>query len=120
MQQNGSRAYHAGRAAEEIAERAYEAQGGRVLARRWRCGEGEIDLVVALGSVIAFVEVKFCRRQTPDSPIRPRQWQRVANAAARWLAERPDPPAACRFDAALVGSAGGLTLIENAHIPGLA
>ena len=117
---SGASRYHAGRAAEEIAERAYADRGGRILARRWRCQEGEIDLVIALGSLIAFVEVKLCRKMTPDSPVRPRQWQRIAAAASRWLAERPEQPAACRFDAAIVGATGALTLIENAHVDGLA
>jgi len=112
--------HQAGLAAEEIAERAYAARGGTVLDRRWRCREGEIDLVVALGAVIAFVEVKLWRRPGPDSPVHPRQWRRVSDAAARWLAEQSDGVAAWRFDAALVGRNGSVTLIENAHVEGLA
>ena len=112
--------HQAGLAAEEIAERAYTARGGTVLARRWRCREGEIDLVVALGAVIAFVEVKLWCRPGPDSPVRPHQWRRVSDAAARWLAQRTHAVQAWRFDAALVGRDGQVTLIENAHMEGMA
>lgn len=112
--------YHSGLAAEEIAERAYAERGGTVLARRWRCADGEIDLVVALGGTLAFVEVKRCARPGPDSPVPPRQWRRIAAAASRWLSQSAEPGCACRFDAALVGASGALTLVENAHVPGLA
>jgi len=117
---HGRHAHHAGLAAEDVAERAYADRGGTVLARRWRCRDGEIDLVVAFGDLLAFVEVKHCTRPGPDSPVPPRQWARVAAAASRWLSESADPPRACRFDAALVGACGALTVVEHAHIPGLA
>jgi len=111
--------FHSGLAAEEIAERAYLDLGGTVLARRWRCEAGEIDLVIALEDCIAFVEVKLCRSPSPDSPVRPRQWARIEAAAGLCLAGATSAPRACRFDAALVGSSGVLTVIENAHMPGL-
>lgn len=113
-------AHHAGRAAEEIAERAYLARGGEIVARRWRRAEGEIDLVVALDALTVFVEVKLWRRPGPDSPVTARQWARIAEAAARWFAERGAPPGPCRFDAVLVDREGVPTVIENAHMPGLA
>ena len=51
----GRTAYHTGLAAEDIAVRLYEAQQGRVLERRWKRREGEIDLIVSLGGRIVFV-----------------------------------------------------------------
>ena len=39
-------AHQFGLAAEETAARGYRADGGRVRAARWRCPEGELDLVV--------------------------------------------------------------------------
>src|SRR5690606_34811839 len=44
-----------GAAAEERAAAWYAARGWEVVARNWRCREGELDLVVARGSTLAFV-----------------------------------------------------------------
>ena len=36
----------------------YEARGYRVLARNWRCREGEVDLICVQGRRLVFCEVK--------------------------------------------------------------
>ncbi|PZQ46965.1 MAG: hypothetical protein DI556_18415 [Rhodovulum sulfidophilum] len=103
----------AGRAAEEIAERLYLALGGRVLARRWRCAAGEIDLIVALGSETVFVEVKARRgRAAAAEALRPAQAARLAQAAELYLATMGAGP--CRFDVVLVDGSGHAERIENA------
>lgn len=102
-----------GRAAEEIAERLYRDLGGQVLARRWRSRAGEIDLVVELGSVTVFVEVKARRAlATAAEALRPAQIVRLAAAAELWLAARPAD--ACRFDVVVVDGTGRAERIENA------
>ena len=50
--------YLRGHRAEWIALLFLVAKGYRPLARRFRAGGGEIDLVVTRGDTIAFVEVK--------------------------------------------------------------
>jgi putative endonuclease len=103
-----------GLAAEEVAVRLYLADGGRVLATRWRCPEGEIDLVVGLQGLTVFVEVKARRtRDAAAFAIAPAQRRRLGAAASRWLAEHPGEPA-CRFDVVLVDRAGHVERIENA------
>jgi putative endonuclease len=111
-----ARSYHAGLSAEDSAARCYRAEGGALRAKRWRCPEGEIDLVVELPGEIVFVEVK-ARRGGPDRAARavsPRQWARIGAAATRYLAEQTDGTIPCRFDLALVDGMGRLERIENA------
>ena len=109
------RPHHTGLAAEETAARLYRAEGGRVRATRWRCPEGEIDLVVELPGEIVFVEVKARRAATPPRRSRARQWARIGAAASRYLAEMTDGDRPCRFDLALVDRSGRLERIENAR-----
>lgn len=111
----GQRATLSGAAAEEAAARIYEAEGAMVIARRWRCPEGEIDLVVREAGMIVFVEVKARRsRDAAAVAIGPAQWRRLAAAAERFLAEAGGAAQPCRFDVVLVDRAGRAERIENA------
>lgn len=47
-----------GRSAEALAAAWLEGRGWRVVARNWRRGPGELDLVASKGVELAFVEVK--------------------------------------------------------------
>ena len=47
-----------GRRGEDCAADYLVSSGYTVLERNWRCSQGEIDLIVARGADIAFVEVK--------------------------------------------------------------
>ena len=47
-----------GRAGEDAVVRWYQARGYRVVARNWRHGRGELDLVVTDGRVLVVCEVK--------------------------------------------------------------
>ncbi|MBM4104087.1 MAG: YraN family protein [Planctomycetes bacterium] len=47
-----------GRWGENQARRFLQGQGFKTLARNWRLGKGELDLVMAEGDAIVFVEVK--------------------------------------------------------------
>jgi len=47
-----------GDAGERLAAKHIKRNGGRVVARNWRCKMGEVDLVALDDGVLAFVEVK--------------------------------------------------------------
>ncbi|HUF55838.1 MAG TPA: YraN family protein [Thermohalobaculum sp.] len=120
-QVRGRRALRAGAAAEDAAARRYEAMGGRVLARRWRAPEGELDLVVLQGGVLVFVEVKLRRVLHGDDPVGEAQWRRLEAAASRYMmghGELTGAARGCRFDLALAGPDGSLEVIENARMFG--
>lgn len=120
----GRMAHLSGRAAEEQAARLYEAQGGCVLAQRWRPeraaareGAGEIDLVVALGGALVFVEVKAGRAAAARRDlISARQWARLEAAAQAYMIAEQTGERPVRFDAVFVGPDGAAHLVENARI----
>ncbi len=111
-----ARSYHTGLAAEDCAARCYLAEGGALRAARWRCPEGEIDLIIELPGEIVFVEVKARRGHADRAAhsVSARQWARIGAAATRYLAEHTDGTVPCRFDLALVDGAGRLERVENA------
>lgn len=89
-----------GRWAERLAEASLRLKGYRLLARRFKSGPGEVDLIMRRGEVTAFIEVKV--RANADLAIEAVsdfQTRRIAAAARIWMAK--DPKAAlgiCRFD----------------------
>ncbi len=112
---SGRGAHFSGLAAEEIAERLYLAEGATVAARRWKCPDGEIDLILRNGDGLVFVEVKARRRHEAAAvAISAAQWQRIGAAASRYLAETTDGTLNCRFDVVLVDRSGLAERIENA------
>ena len=79
-----------GHRAEWIALLFLLAKGYRPLARRYAAAGGEIDLIVARGGTIAFVEVK-ARGLMDDalSAITATKRQRFSRAVRAWLARNP-------------------------------
>lgn len=80
----------AGRRAETFAVLALRLKFYRILARRYRCPVGEIDIVAARGKTVVFIEVKARRtiEQAMES-ITPRQRQRITRAATAFLQSHP-------------------------------
>lgn len=90
-----------GRAAEAFVARYLEAQGCVILARRYRCERGEIDLIVRDGCVLAFVEVKARRRDDYGDPIHAVDWRkrrRLISTARHFLRHEGHSGCECRFD----------------------
>ncbi len=112
----GARNHLAGLAGEDATVRFYETRGAEVLARRWRAPEGEIDLIVRDGGVIAFVEVKTGRGALRRDGITARQWARLEAAAMRYMLHAETGDAPVRFDAAFVGPDGAVDVVENARM----
>lgn len=104
-----------GRSAEAQTARWYQARGGRVLAERARTEGGELDLVVAMGDVIVFVEVKGRRTiEAALAAVTPKKTRRLMQAAACFAAEKGASDAEMRFDVAALDRSGHLQVVENA------
>ncbi|TQM83388.1 putative endonuclease [Saccharothrix saharensis] len=96
-----STATELGRRGEDAACRYLEHQGLSILARNWRCDDGELDVVATDGARLVVVEVK-CRsgtsRGTPLEAVTPEQLERVRRAALRWLSAHRVGRVEIRFD----------------------
>lgn len=107
-----------GRRGEDLAASYLEERGWTVLARNYRAGPKEIDLIVSRGGVVAFVEVKTrttASGGTPLEPIGRAKRRSVETAARRWIRAHGPPGAEYRFDALAVAAAGGQVRID--HVP---
>lgn len=115
----GRQAYFSGIAAEEIAARWYVERGGKIQATRHRTPEGEIDLIVQIGGILVFVEVKRRKNNAEfDSPVSERQWRRLENSANHYMFSNQSQTGIqpiCRFDVALIDATGGIEVLENAR-----
>ena len=77
---------------ERLAERLLVGEGMTVLARRWRCRLGEIDIVAVDGGCLVVCEVKTRRSLLAGSPLEavtPVKLARLRRLAAAWLEQQP-------------------------------
>lgn len=99
-----SAAYRLGLRAEAFASVFLRLKGWRILARRYRAGSGEIDIIARRGKTVIFVEVKArSTREAALTAITPHAARRISAAARQWQAGREDlHDATLRFDAILI------------------
>src|SRR5256885_16700467 len=95
-----------GASGEQAVAEWYCARGYELVARNWRCREGELDLVLRRGRVFVFCEVK-ARTSTmfgaPVEAVTRTKQMRLRHLAARWLEdEAPVRPAQIRVAGASV------------------
>ena len=107
-----------GAVGEDRAAAWYRGHGYTLLARNWRCREGEIDLICALGRTLVICEVKTRSSLAyghPAEAVTPAKQRRLRTLARLWLAAggAPFAPHAIRFDVAAV-LPGEVDVIEAA------
>lgn len=105
-----------GASGEDAAAAWYVTNGYEVLARNWRCREGELDLVVRRLRTIVFCEVKTRttnRYGLPAEAVTYEKRQRIRLLASKWLDEAPVRAREIRFDVASV-MGGAVEVIEGA------
>lgn len=87
---------------EELAADFFIKRGFTVVARNWKCPQGELDLVIRKGEELRIIEVKT--RQGSGGPVGPfesvtgAKLSRIAEAAARFLDAHPMLPEDAHVD----------------------
>jgi putative endonuclease len=90
---------------ERIAARWMERQGWRIVARRFRSGHRDLDLVACRGGAVAFVEVKARRSGEVADPTAAVGWRKrreLVRSAQVWIDRHGPPSASYRFDVVAV------------------
>jgi putative endonuclease len=105
---------------EEAAAAHLIRSGHRLVARRWRCALGEIDLVTQDGPALVFVEVRTRRASAAglaEESVGPAKRARLLRLAYTYLCEAARDEDAWRIDvvAVDVNRAGRIARIQ--HIP---
>ena len=106
-----------GLSGEDIAARHMEASGWRVLARNYRFGHKEIDLIARRGRTVAFIEVKTRARLRWGHPlfsIDARKRREIERVARVWVDRHGRAGDEFRFDAiAIYRSDDGALRLEH-------
>lgn len=107
---------------ESVAAHHLEAKGYEIVARNWRCRQGEIDLVAKAGEVLIFVEVKTRRGRdmgTPEEGITPHKARKLLDIAQQYLFSHNLDDVEWRVDLIAVELDKTGKLLRCEHIPNL-
>lgn len=109
-------AHRTGKEGEDAAAAFVQKRGLRILARNWRHGRLELDMVCAEGHTVVFVEVKTRKADGLTSPLEaltPRKRDALLRAAQHWLRANNAWDRACRFDLVAVLDHGAHFTLEQ-------
>lgn len=84
------KAYSFGTMAEIISIIYLMLKGYRVLTRRFKTPVGEVDIVAKQKKTLVMVEVKARKNKETEEVITSRQMDRIMNAAALFIAKKPE------------------------------
>lgn len=91
-----------GNQAERLSEQLLLKSGMRLLARNYRCKQGELDLVMRDADTVVFVEVRYRRKNQWGDAVETVDWRkqkRLIAAAHHYLLTHPHlADNSCRFD----------------------
>ena len=106
---------------ESLAARHLVTQGMILLDRNWRCGEGELDLVLRDGPALVGCEVKTRTSLSHGSPheaVTDAKLARLQRLVQRWMRDHDVHPAETRVDlVAVLRPTRGPALLE--HVRGI-
>lgn len=106
-----------GRYGEDVAARHLLDAGLEILARNWRCREGEIDIVAREHGALVFCEVKTRSSALfglPAEAITRRKADRLRRLALLWLQEHSERATEVRFDVvSVLRSPAGAAVVDH-------
>lgn len=82
---------------EELAAKCYEQEGWKILARNWRCKQGELDIIAQKYDGLSKTpELVFCEVKTrsnfnfgsPGEAVTLQKQKRIRKLASIWLSQR--------------------------------
>ncbi len=108
-----------GRRGEDLACRALKKERYKILAKNWRCRQGEIDIVAEdRGKVLCFIEVKARSGAgfgLPEESVTQWKQKRLISSAYSYIESVKRPEGDLRFDVAAVDlGTGEVRIIRNA------
>ena len=109
-----------GRWGERTACRALERRGWSVLARNYRLGRREVDLVVRRGDLVAFVEVKTRAGEGyghPEEAVTRLKQREIEAVAQDFLTRHRLDDVDVRFDVVAIVVADGRRIVRFTHLP---
>ena len=110
-----------GRWGEDQAARVLEERGWRILARNYRFGRREVDLVARRGAVLAFVEVKTRAGRgfgEPEESVTALKRREVEAVARDFVRRHRIGSLEIRFDVVAIVVGPGRRVERLTHIPG--
>src|SRR3954453_46516 len=106
-----------GRYGEDVAVRHLTEAGLEILARNWRCADGEIDIIAREHDALVICEVKTRssdRFGLPMEAVSRRKADRLRRLAYLWLQDHPAGGADVRFDVvSVLRSERGAAVVEH-------
>lgn len=107
-----------GRRGEMLAARILEARGWRILARNYRAGRREIDVVARRDTLLAFVEVKTrggAGFGSPQAAVTRLKRREIEAVAVDFLARHVRDDVEVRFDVVAIrtGPSGRVVMVEH-------
>jgi putative endonuclease len=104
-----------GRSGEKYAVEFLRARGFEILARNYRCGKSEVDIVAQHGKVISFIEVKTRRTSDfghPAEAVTRSKQREIAKVAEYYICTKGSADVSYRFDVVVVFLGGPQPVVE--------
>ena len=104
-----------GKMGEDLACQELQRRGYAILARRYRCRRGELDIVARDGQTTVFVEVKTregCEFGTGSEAVTALKRRHMASVAQDYLVRHRLTETPCRFDVVSIDVSKAGTQIE--------